>query len=149
VEGHYCGLFESIYCSTHIYGHQTATKFKVYWHREGSFFHCPIISNIMTCERFCEIRRCRHITNPAQYEHIQKGKPGYDKMRQTRWLVDEIRKACMKEWSLGKYLTIDEMMIHYKRSYCPARQYMPKKPEKLGNQGLVPCRFLFEICIQL
>jgi hypothetical protein len=83
----------------------------------------------MTRERFCEIRRCLHITNPAQYEHIQKGKPSYDKMHQTRWLVDEI---CKKEWSLGKYLTIDEMMIRYKGSYCPARQYMPKKPEKWG-----------------
>jgi hypothetical protein len=27
----------------------------------------------------------------------------------------------MREWSLGKFLTIDEMMIRYKGSYCPAR----------------------------
>jgi hypothetical protein len=53
-------------------------------------------------------------------------------MRQTRWLVEEICKACLKEWSLGKYLTIDEMMIQYKGSYCLARQYIPKKPEKWG-----------------
>jgi hypothetical protein len=36
----------------------------------------------------------------------------------------------MKEWSLGKFVTIDEMMVRYKGSYCPIRQYMPKKPEK-------------------
>jgi hypothetical protein len=29
-------------------------------------------------------------------------------------------------------LTIDEMMVRYKGSYCPIRQYMPKKPEKWG-----------------
>jgi hypothetical protein len=75
----------------------------------------------MTRERFCEIRRCLHITNPATYEHSEKGQPGYDKMRQTRWLVEEIRKACMREWSLGKFLTIDEMMIQYKGSYCSAQ----------------------------
>jgi hypothetical protein len=36
----------------------------------------------------------------------------------------------MREWSLGKFITIDEMMVRYKGSYCPIRQYMPKKPEK-------------------
>jgi hypothetical protein len=36
----------------------------------------------------------------------------------------------MCKWNLGKYVTMDEMMIQYKGSYCPARQYMPNKPEK-------------------
>jgi hypothetical protein len=121
------------FIAMHIYmGMKREPNVKAYWHWEGSIFHCPIISNIMIRERFCEIRRCLHTTNPATYEHIEKDQPGYDKMRQTRWLVEEIRKACMREWSLGKYLTIDEMMIRYKGSYCPAHQYMPKKPEKWG-----------------
>jgi hypothetical protein len=38
----------------------------------------------------------------------------------------------MREWNLGKYVTVDKMMIRYKGSYCPARQYMPNKPEKWG-----------------
>jgi hypothetical protein len=38
----------------------------------------------------------------------------------------------MKEWSLGKFVTIDEMMVRYKGTYCPLRQYMPKKPKKWG-----------------
>ena len=121
------------FIAMHIYmGIKRQPNSKVYWDREGSFFHCLTISNIMTHERFCEIRRCLHITNPEVYEHIQKGEPDYDKMHQTRWLVDEIRKACMREWSLGKYLTIDEMMICYKGSYCLACHYMLKKPEKWG-----------------
>jgi hypothetical protein len=53
-------------------------------------------------------------------------------MLQVRWLVDDIRRACMREYSLGKYVTVDEMMIRYKGSYCPVRQYMPNKPEKWG-----------------
>jgi hypothetical protein len=57
---------------------------------------------------------------------------GYDKMGQVRWLVDAIPGACMQEYSLGKYVTVDEMMIRYKGSYCLARQYMPNKPEKWG-----------------
>jgi hypothetical protein len=88
------------FIAIHIYmGIKWQPNMKVYWHRQVSFFHCPIISNIMTRERFTEIRRCLHITNSAHYEHIQKGEPGYDKMRQTRWLVDEMmicyKMVCM------------------------------------------------------
>jgi len=38
----------------------------------------------------------------------------------------------MKLWNVGKFLTVDEMMICYKGTYCPARQYMPQKPQKWG-----------------
>jgi hypothetical protein len=51
----------------------------------------------------------------------------------------------MREWSLGKFLTIDEMMVRYKGSYCPIRQYMPKKPEKSGIKFLGACRLSFQI----
>jgi hypothetical protein len=113
-------------------GMKRQPNMKSYWEKAGSFFHCPTISNIMTRERFRELVRCLHITNPEGYENIQKGNPGYDKIRQVRWLVEKIRSACMREWSLGKFVTIDEMMVRYKGSYCPVRQYMPKKPEKWG-----------------
>jgi hypothetical protein len=102
---------------------------KTYWEREGGFFHCPAISRIFSHDRFQQITKCLHITNPNSYV-ATRGEPGYDKMGQVRWLVDDIRRACMREWNLGKYVIIDEMMIKYKGSYCPTRQYMPNKPEK-------------------
>jgi hypothetical protein len=37
---------------------------------------------------------------------------------------------------LGKYVTIDEMMIRYQGSYCSACQYMPNKPKKCGMKVL-------------
>jgi hypothetical protein len=121
------------FLTIHMYmGMKRQPNIKSYWSKEGSIFHCPTISNIMTRDRFMKLRRCLHLTNPATYEHIQKGDPGYDKLRQVRWFVDEIQNACMREWSLGKFVTIDEMMVRYKGSYCPIRQYMPKKPEKWG-----------------
>jgi hypothetical protein len=49
-----------------------------------------------------------------------------------QWLVDKIRDACKVVWSLGKYLAIHKMMICYKVSYSPIRQYMPNKPQKWG-----------------
>jgi hypothetical protein len=128
---HLTGL--KAFLAIHMYmGMKRQPNYKSYWGKVGTLFHCPIISNIMTRERFIQLRRCLHITNPGTYEHIPKGDPHYDKLRQVRWLVEEIRNACTREWSLGKFLTIDEMMVRYKGSYSPIRQYMPKKPEKWG-----------------
>ena len=86
----------------------------------------------MAKKKFKDLVRCPHITNPTTYKHIKKSNPGYDKIQQVRWLVEEIKNACMREWSLGKFVTIDEMMVQNKGSYCPIRQYMPKIPEKWG-----------------
>jgi hypothetical protein len=41
-------------------------------------------------------------------------------------------ERCNAQWNVGQFITIDEMMVRYKGSYCPARQYMPKKPQKWG-----------------
>lgn len=51
-------------------------------------------------------------------------------MGQVHWLVNDVRNSFKSNWKLGKYLIVDEMMIRYKGLYCPARQYMPKKPKK-------------------
>jgi hypothetical protein len=77
------------------------------------------------------LNKCLHITNPAEYVR-DKGLPGYDKLGQVRWLVNAIRDSCKRVWKLGKFCTIDEMMIRYKGTYCPLRQYMPQKPQKWG-----------------
>jgi hypothetical protein len=53
-------------------------------------------------------------------------------LKQVRWLVNKICNACMREWSLGKFVTFDEMMVCYKGSYNLIRQYIPKKPKKWG-----------------
>ena len=34
--------------------------------------------------------------------------------------MDEIREACIWEWVLGEYVTIVEMMVWYKGTYCLA-----------------------------
>jgi hypothetical protein len=121
------------FLAIHMYmGMRRQPNIQTYWKKAGSIFHCPTISNIMSHFHFAQLQRCLHLTNPATYEHIQKGDPSYDKLRQVRWFVNEIRNACMREWLLGKFLTINEMMVCYKGSYCPIRQYMPKKPEKWG-----------------
>ena len=63
---------------------------KICWEKQGSFFHCSIISNILTWTRIWALWWCLHIT----YEHIQRGDFLFDKCCQTWWLINSIRFAC-------------------------------------------------------
>ena len=76
-----------------------------------------------------KLTKCFYICNQANYV-IDKDTPRYDKLGQIRQMVDIVKRNFKSVWNLGKSLTIDEMMIRYKGTYCPARQYMPKKPQK-------------------
>jgi hypothetical protein len=81
---------------------------KTYWEKKGSFFRCPRISNIFSRDRFQSLVNCLHLTNPATYVR-DRNLPGYDKMGQVRWVVEQVRDNCKKIWSLRKYFTIDDI----------------------------------------
>ena len=51
------------------------------------------------------------ITDLETYEDIERGQVEYDKMKHVRWLVNDIKDACMKEWALSEFDTRYEMMI--------------------------------------
>jgi hypothetical protein len=104
---------------------------KAYWAKSEPFFYCSVIGGLLTWKRYLALTHCLHITDPAT-DNVLVGAPNYDKMHQTRWLVDTIREACQWEWRLEQFVTLDETMVRYKGTYCPARQYMPKKPKKWG-----------------
>jgi hypothetical protein len=72
-------------------------------------------------------QRRLYITNLTIYECIERGDLEYGKILQMKWLVDAIQDRCKVTWSLGKSLTIDEMMIRYKDIILcsPIRQYLP------------------------
>jgi hypothetical protein len=119
-----------VFISISLYmGMKRLPNVKAYWAKSEPFFYCAVIGGLLTRKRYLALTRCLHITDPATYT-IPVGSPNYDKMHQTRWLVDRIREACQREWKLGQFVTVDETMVKYKGTYCPARQYMPKKPEK-------------------
>jgi hypothetical protein len=72
-----------------------------------------------------------HVTDLATYVG-DRSSPDFDKMHQTRWLINEMKAAYKREWQLGQHVTIDKTMVKYKGKYCSAHQYMPKKPIKWG-----------------
>ena len=49
-----------------------------------------------------DFKRCLHITNRREYEHIEKNDPRYDKVHQIQWLLNAIRDRCKVVWNLGK-----------------------------------------------
>ena len=70
------------FLAIHMYmGIKKQPNIKTYWEKTWSFFHCAIISSIMSRDHFMLLRRCLHITNPTTYEHIEKEDPGYDKLQ--------------------------------------------------------------------
>jgi hypothetical protein len=113
------------FLAIHMYmGMKHQPNYKSYWEKEGSLFHCPIISTIMSRAQFAQLRRCLHITNPTSYEYIQKGEIGYDKLRQVRWLVDAIQNACR--------CPLQRLILSYSTIYA-------KEAREVGNQVLGPC----------
>jgi hypothetical protein len=110
VGGIHSSRIQGICCNLVIYGHEEAIEYQKLLEREGSIFHCSSVSNVMTWKRFMALNKCLHITNPIEYVK-EKGLPGYDKLEQVRWLVNAIRDSCTRVWKLGKFCTIDEMMI--------------------------------------
>jgi hypothetical protein len=83
----------------------------------------------MTRHRFMALTKCFYIINPATYVR-EKGLLRYDKLGQTRWLIDRIWENCKRIWKLGNMYTIDGIMIHYKGTYFPLQRYMLQKPQK-------------------
>ena len=41
------------------------------------------------------------------YDAIPPGTPGFDKICQVRWLVEEVRNSCKAIWSLEKYILVE------------------------------------------
>jgi hypothetical protein len=54
------------FLAVHMYmGLKKQPNIQTYWERAGSIFHYPIVSNIMMRERFKDLQRCLHLTDPT------------------------------------------------------------------------------------
>lgn len=94
-------------------GLKVELNYYTYW-ITSNFFEFPIISSIVAWQRFQDLDRCLHLTNA---HGIVRGDLTYDKLGQSRWLVNAIREKYKNGSNLGKFLIIDEMMVCYKGNY--------------------------------
>jgi hypothetical protein len=106
---------------------------RLYWSRDEPLFHCPIISQLLTRDRFELITRCLHVTNAPP--HVKdRSSATYDKLHKLKWMLEEVRERFKAMWAPNQQLTIDEGMVMYKGIYYPICQYMPKKPVRFGHE---------------
>ena len=57
--------------------------------KKGLIIYCPTISNVMQHAQFWALGKCLDVTNLV-INIREKSLPGYDKLVQTRWLIDKI-----------------------------------------------------------
>lgn len=61
-----------------------------------------------------------------------------DKLAAIRFIIDNFVNNCKRNYSMGEFLTIDEMLISF-RGRCSFVQYIPNKPAKYGLKVFVLC----------
>lgn len=54
-----------------------------------------------------------------------------DNLAPVRYVLDEFVQACLRHYSVGSYITVDEMLEGF-RGRCKFRQYIANKPAKYG-----------------
>lgn len=101
-----------------------------YWQKSSRLLHCPAISSVTSRNDFSQSLVVSILNNAART--IERSSPTFDKYAKTQWLIDEIRNKSVENWNLGKFVTVDKMMVMYKGKYCSIRQYLPNKPVKWG-----------------
>jgi hypothetical protein len=92
-----------------------------YWSRQPGFA-APVIAGAMTFERFTQIN--------SQLSFAPLGTlSGYAKIE---FVDTALKKACGAAVGITQHVAIDESMIRSSSRYCSWKQYMPRKPIKLG-----------------
>ena len=102
-----------------------------YWMRSQPFLYCPLISSIMSLDRWELIMRCLHLVdNNCVVRDVND--PRFDRIAKTRWLVEMFVTVSKEIYNLEREITVDECVIPYKGRYCFIRQFMPDKPVRFG-----------------
>jgi len=122
-----------------------------YW-KKSAFWHCPIISGVMTRDRFECILRCVHCVDNTTLE-TNKSARGYDKIGKVHWVIDGFVARSRELWNPEKFVTVDEIIIAYRGHFSPIRQYIKAKPTRYGLKVwcLVsnPSRYIYNLQVYL
>ena len=104
---------------------------KLYWSKD-MVFHNTFISSIMSRDRFLEIFYNLHLANNSLKPNRES--KGYSKIYKVRNFTEILRR----NYTFGRYGTVDESMIKFKRR-SSIKQYLPMKPIKRGYKVWCLC----------
>jgi len=82
---------------------------------------------VMLLKRFQFLLRCLRFDNI----HDRSERKKIDKLAPIRWIFEEFVSGCRKNYIIGEFVTIDEMLEAF-RGRCSFRQYIKSKPDKYG-----------------
>lgn len=87
----------------------------------------PIFRGVMPYNRVFFLLRCLRFDDPKTREQRKQS----DKLAHISWLFQKFIERCQLSYSVGQYVTIDEMLVGF-RGRCSFRMYIPSKPRKYG-----------------
>ncbi|CAF1543190.1 unnamed protein product [Adineta ricciae] len=108
---------------------------KLYWSND-MVFQNTFISSIMSRNRFLQIFYNLHLANNSL--EPERGSKEYSKIYKIKNFTDILRENFKKNYSFGRYGTIDESMIKFK-GRSSLKQYLPLKPIKRGYKVWCLC----------
>ncbi|KAM7313452.1 piggyBac transposable element-derived protein 2-like [Ixodes scapularis] len=101
---------------------------RLYW---SSTLAVPLVTENMVRDRFFELRSMLHFVDVTAITEAQS----QNKLFRAEPIFECFRKACL-ELPRPEKLSIDEQMIPFS-GRCPARQYVPSKPNPVGLKNFV------------
>jgi hypothetical protein len=113
---------------------------RMYWSQQTRY---EPIASVMSRDRYLKLRRHLHFVDNTEVNHSQ------DKLKKMRWWIDDLcnnfRKIPNEE-----HQAVDEIIVPFKGSTAPIRQYIPSKPHpwglklwaRAGSSGIV---YQFEV----
>lgn len=106
------------------------------WSR-GYGLNLAFIRNVMSRDRFDQIKRCLHFVNNSNLP--KRGGRKWNPIQKVKSFIDEVQKNIRNNYVIGRYLCADESMIKYKGKSVKYVQYMPAKPTKHGIKVFALC----------
>lgn len=111
---------------------QNHTNFLELWTKDGT--GSEIFRACMSYQRFLFLLANIRFDDKSTRNERKKT----DKLAAVRFIMDKFVHNCGKNYSLGEFMTIDEMLIAF-RGRCSFVQYIPNKPDKYGLKVFVLC----------
>lgn len=72
-----------------LMGLKKLPNIRKYWASSSDFFHCTVISSLMTRHRFESILSCLHLVDNDHVE-AARGSDGFDPLIKSRWLLEKM-----------------------------------------------------------
>lgn len=102
------------------------------WAKDGTGM--ILLRAVFSYKRFLFLLRALRFDDITTRKEREK----FDKLAAIRTIFEDFVKNCMENYSLGEFITIDEM-LHPFRGRCGFVQYMPLKPAKYGIKLYALC----------